>query len=565
MERTTDPGDGRSRLLAVTPPAGMPGQAHERMVDVFVSTVAEWDDDDIKGLAAGLTACARTTPVRWPRRAPAASPKGPDEPPTKMTHREVLESLSGILLGMFVSILATSVVSSSLPRIISDLDGTQCVLHLGGHRHPAHHDHLHADLGQAGRPGRPQAAGPARAVALRVLLGARRAVAQSTGWLIGMRALQGIGAGGLTALGKVLIADLITPRERGRYMGFMGAVMGVGMVGGPLLGGVITDRAGLALVLLRRPAVRRRRDRGAPAHAAPARAPGAQGEDRLPGRDAALGRHRGPAALGHVRGHPFDWASWQTAAMVAGGLAAAGRGHLGRGHRATSRSSRCTCSRTARWSWPSSPASSVGVALFGTSVFLSQYMQLARGKSPDRIRPADHPDDRRHAGLLDHRRAADQPDRPVQEVHGRRARPCSPSGLALMGILDDHTSLSSWASSWSSSAWAWACSCRTSCSPCRTRCRWPTWAPASALVTFFRTLGGALGVSVLGAVLGSPRQRPDRRRPGGPRHRPGAMGGGRAIPDVARCPARSRPSSSTPSPAASRRCSWWPRRSRWSR
>jgi len=42
-----------------------------------------------------------------------------------MTHRQVLEALSGILLGMFVSILATSVVSSSLPRIIADLGGTQ--------------------------------------------------------------------------------------------------------------------------------------------------------------------------------------------------------------------------------------------------------------------------------------------------------------------------------------------------------------------------------------------------------------------------------------------------------
>ena len=62
--------------------------------------------------------------------------------------------------------------------------------------------------------------------------------------LIGMRALQGIGAGGLTALGTVLIADIISPRERGRYMGLMGAVMGIGMVGGPLLGGVITDSAG---------------------------------------------------------------------------------------------------------------------------------------------------------------------------------------------------------------------------------------------------------------------------------------------------------------------------------
>lgn len=55
VQRTTDPADGRSRLLAVTD-AGLEalGEAHHRMVDVFVSTVADWDDDDIAGLAAGL-------------------------------------------------------------------------------------------------------------------------------------------------------------------------------------------------------------------------------------------------------------------------------------------------------------------------------------------------------------------------------------------------------------------------------------------------------------------------------------------------------------------------------
>ena len=55
VARTTDPADGRSRLLAVTD-AGRDflGQAHERMVEVFASTVSEWEDDDIAGLAAGL-------------------------------------------------------------------------------------------------------------------------------------------------------------------------------------------------------------------------------------------------------------------------------------------------------------------------------------------------------------------------------------------------------------------------------------------------------------------------------------------------------------------------------
>jgi DNA-binding MarR family transcriptional regulator len=55
VERTTDPADARSRLLAVTEPGREAlGQAHDRMVGVFASTVADWDENDIAGLAAGL-------------------------------------------------------------------------------------------------------------------------------------------------------------------------------------------------------------------------------------------------------------------------------------------------------------------------------------------------------------------------------------------------------------------------------------------------------------------------------------------------------------------------------
>src|SRR5918993_1495363 len=68
-------------------------------------------------------------------------------------------------------------------------------------------------------------------------------LSQTSGELIGFRVLQGLGAGGLTALAQVILADLISPRERGRYSGYLGAVMAVGMVAGPLLGGVITDSA----------------------------------------------------------------------------------------------------------------------------------------------------------------------------------------------------------------------------------------------------------------------------------------------------------------------------------
>jgi MFS family permease len=64
--------------------------------------------------------------------------------------------------------------------------------------------------------------------------------------LIGARALQGLGAGGLMALVQVCIAVMVPPRERGRYSGYLGAVFAVATVGGPLLGGLLVA-AGLAL------------------------------------------------------------------------------------------------------------------------------------------------------------------------------------------------------------------------------------------------------------------------------------------------------------------------------
>lgn len=70
-------------------------------------------------------------------------------------------------------------------------------------------------------------------------------LSQSAEMLIAFRVVQGLGAGGMTALAVVVIADIISPRDRGRYMGYMGAVMGLATVSGPLLGGVITDASWL--------------------------------------------------------------------------------------------------------------------------------------------------------------------------------------------------------------------------------------------------------------------------------------------------------------------------------
>ncbi|KIZ19770.1 transporter [Streptomyces natalensis ATCC 27448] len=69
-------------------------------------------------------------------------------------------------------------------------------------------------------------------------------MAQDMGQLIGFRAVQGLGAGGLMVGVMAIMGDLIPPRERGKYQGMMAGVMAVAMVGGPLVGGTITDHLG---------------------------------------------------------------------------------------------------------------------------------------------------------------------------------------------------------------------------------------------------------------------------------------------------------------------------------
>ncbi|MEU8890242.1 MDR family MFS transporter [Streptomyces sp. NPDC048442] len=69
-------------------------------------------------------------------------------------------------------------------------------------------------------------------------------MAQDMGQLIGFRAIQGLGAGGLMVGVMAIVGDLIPPRERGKYQGMMAGVMALAMIGGPLVGGALTDGLG---------------------------------------------------------------------------------------------------------------------------------------------------------------------------------------------------------------------------------------------------------------------------------------------------------------------------------
>src|ERR1044071_3954534 len=157
-----------------------------------------------------------------------------------MAHRQVLESLSGLLLALFVAMISSTVVSTALPLIIGSLNGTQtqytwvvtATLLTATATTPVWGKL--ADL--FNKKTLVQAA-----IVIFVIGSLLSGFAQDTGQLIAARAFQGLGVGGLQALVQVVIAAIIPPRERGRYNGYLGAVMAVATVGGPLLGGLIVD------------------------------------------------------------------------------------------------------------------------------------------------------------------------------------------------------------------------------------------------------------------------------------------------------------------------------------
>lgn len=156
---------------------------------------------------------------------------------------DVLRPLSGLMLGMFVSMLASTVVSSSLPLIVAELGGSQtsytwvvtATLLATAVSTPLWGKF--ADL--ANRKVLFQAA-----ISLFIVASLIAGFAGDVGVLIAARTVQGIGAGGLAALSQIIMADIVSPRERGRYAGLFGGVMAVATVGGPLLGGVVTDTFG---------------------------------------------------------------------------------------------------------------------------------------------------------------------------------------------------------------------------------------------------------------------------------------------------------------------------------
>ena len=157
----------------------------------------------------------------------------------RFSHAEILRVLFGILLCILLAAIDQTVVVPAVPAIATDLNGFSHLSWIVS-------AYLLTTTAATPIYGRLSDMYGRRklllfALALFTVTSAMCAMAQTLGQLIAFRALQGLGGGGLLALAQAAVADVVSPRERGRYQGYMASVWGVASVAGPVLGGWVSD------------------------------------------------------------------------------------------------------------------------------------------------------------------------------------------------------------------------------------------------------------------------------------------------------------------------------------
>jgi EmrB/QacA subfamily drug resistance transporter len=437
------------------------------------------------------------TPRQQGQQGPA-----PAETAGQMSHREVLEALSGLLLAMFVAMLSSTVVSNALPAIVTDLHGSQT-----GYTWVVVATLLTMTATT------PIWGKLADLFSKKVLVQSALVIfsagsllagfAPNMEVLIGARAFQGLGVGGLTALVQVVIASLVTPRERGRYSGYIGATFALATVMGPLIGGVIVDTPGLgwrwcffvglpvavaAFALLQKtlhlPVVRRE------VHI-----------DYL-GATLIVGGVSMLLVWVSLAGNDFAWISGTSAALVLAGLAVIAAAIWVVMRVAVEPLIPMRLFRDRTTSLATGASGLIGLAMFGSTVYLSQYFQLSRGMSPT------------EAGLM---------SMPMvlglalsSMVTGRIISQTGTwkrflvggmvvviAGLAMLATVDEATTL------WHIGVYmavlgiGLGATMQNLVLAVQNNTTQADLGAASSVVAFFRSLGGSIGVSALGAVLSS--------------------------------------------------------------
>jgi EmrB/QacA subfamily drug resistance transporter len=424
------------------------------------------------------------------------------QPQAAMTHRQIMEALTGLLAAFFTAILSSTIVANALPTIMSELKGTQtdfawvitaallanaATTPIWGKLADLFDKKLLVQL----------------SIVIFVAGSVMAGLSETIPLLLTARVVQGIAMGGLTALAQAIIGSMIPPRDRGKYSGYMGAVMAVGTAGGPLLGGFIVDSplgwrwtffvcvplAVVALILLqitlKIPHIKR------------------------PAKIDWLGSILLTSGVSLLliwvsfAGNPdyYDWWSWQSGLMVGGGVLLLALLVFVESKVAQPIIPlKIISERTTALAILASVA--VGVAMFGSSTFLGQYFQVARGASPT------------EAGLLTLPMIAGNLTGSV--VSGLLISRTGMwkryliagsilliGGLGLGGTMDHTTEL------WQAGIFTAVLGLglgmlmQNLVLAVQNTVSARDIGTASASVAFFRSVGGAIGVSVLGAILGN--------------------------------------------------------------
>ena len=296
----------------------------------------------------------------------------------RLTGRALWTVFGALMLGMFLAALDQTIVSTALPTIVGDLGGLS-------HLSWVVTSYLLAATVSTpiyGKLGDMYGRKPVFQAAILIFLAGSilAGLSQSMNELIGFRALQGIGAGGLMVGAQAIIADIVPPRDRGRYMGLIGSVFGVASIAGPLLGGFFVDNLSWRWVFYVNMPV------GALAIAIvalrlhlPVR--------RTPHRIDYLGAGLLTGGVGALillttwGGNQYAWGSTTIVGLGIAGVALLVL-FVWRQARAAEPVIPLTLFRSSIFSVASGMGFTIGMAMFGAIIFIPIYLQLVYGASP---------------------------------------------------------------------------------------------------------------------------------------------------------------------------------------